>query len=201
MNPLSREARLERIYQEYQQDGRFEHFRQPGINFVPGRGSLRPAVVFVGEAPGRNENNGGEPFIGRAGAVLDELLDTVSVVRADTFITNVVKYRPPGNRTPTPVESAASTEYLQRELNVLRPNVVGLLGAVAVRTVFGQVAMGQVHGHTLTQRTGSGYRTYIALYHPAFGIYDPRNRDMMSNDFKKIVPLLSSITNNKAGVI
>lgn len=195
----SRRSRLDSIYRDSAEDPRFEHLREFGSSHVPGRGSTRPTLVLVGEAPGRNEDQGGEPFIGRAGQMLDELLASVSLDRGDIFITNIVKYRPPNNRTPTINEVDAGLDYLNRELRVLRPPVVGLMGQAAISTYFGGVKVGQVHGSWIHVPMGDGYYPKMfALYHPMFGVYASANRDLLFHDFAKVRAALSEYQHDMA---
>ena len=183
----TRAERLDSLRHRIENDPAFAHFRSLDRNYVPGRGPLRPELVLVGEAPGKWEDQGGEPFIGTAGRMLDELLVHIGVERSSVYITNVVKYRPKDNRTPNRYEVGCSMPYLDRELDILQPRVVGLLGQVAVSCYFGDVRMGQVHGSLNTQRTKVGdWRSYVALYHPMFGVYDRSNRKMLFRDFEQI---------------
>lgn len=199
MLPRSRSTRLERIYRESSRDPRFQHFRDLGSNHVPGTGCNRPRLVLVGEAPGKNEDEGGAPFVGRAGQMLDELLESIHVRRADIFITNVVKYRPPNNRTPTLEEIDAGLDYLVRELKVLRPQIVGLMGQAAVSTFFGSVKIGQVHGKWTNVQIDEGYwAKMFALYHPMFGVYQSSNRDMLFHDFSKMNEALNYLHQDMA---
>ncbi len=136
---------------------------------VPGEGDADTEVVFVGEGPGFNEDREGRPFVGRAGALLVQLLASIGWRREDVFITNVVKCRPPGNRDPQPDEIAACAPYLQRQLAVLDPAVVVTLGRYSMATFMPGVRIGQVHGTSqpVDPETGARNALAFAMYHPA----------------------------------
>ncbi len=136
---------------------------------VPGEGAPDTEVVFVGEGPGFNEDREGRPFVGRAGALLVQLLASIGWRREDVFITNVVKCRPPGNRDPQPDEIAACAPYLRRQLEALDPAVVVTLGRYSLATFMPGVRIGQVHGTSLPVDPDTGARDALAfaMYHPA----------------------------------
>lgn len=158
---------LEDIYCDYQRDPAFQPLRMQ-TRFVPGVGTQHRPILFVGEAPGRNEAKVGVPFVGAAGKVLDEALALHGIRRdLDTFITNVVKYRPPANRDPLPEEKAAAVPYLRREWSVLEPATTVLLGRHACETILGER---EIPGQVLVK--GGGWRFVIAL-HPAACLYNP----------------------------
>lgn len=197
----TRQRRLVRLQQAYEADPAFEHFRNLGRVYVPGHGSHRPEVVLVGEAPGSNEDKGGVPFIGRAGKMLDELLESIALPREDIYITNVVRYRPKNNNTPTREERDASLPYLLKELDILQPRVVGLMGQVAVSCFFGEVRIGSVHGNTTAYQSPSGvFRHYVALYHPMFGVYQRSNADLLFHDFKRLSETMKMTLDKRDGV-
>src|SRR5918997_1239700 len=132
---------------------------------VPGEGNPEAAVVFVGEAPGATEDELGRPFMGRAGKLLDELLAEAGVVRADVWITNVVKARPPKNRDPKAPEIAHWMPVLERELELIRPRLVVPLGRHALKHFAPAAKIGEVHGTLVEDRL-------FPLYHPAAAMYN-----------------------------
>lgn len=168
------------IYRAYDRDPAFADLRRGGKRVCPGRGSMRPEVVFVGEAPGRAEAATRKPFMGAAGQVLNALLDSVGMDRRNVFITNVVKYRPTigevtvRNRTPRPDEISASRPYLLAELAVFDGVPVVCLGNTPLRTLLRpdgpehKSRVGDWHGHAWWHDD----RQYMSLYHPAVGVYD-----------------------------
>ena len=116
------------------------------INAVPGEGSDSPSILFIGEGPGANEDEQGRPFVGRAGKLLDELLGVVPLLRSDVHITNVVKYRPPGNRDPLPGEVRACWPYLEAQIGLLKPHVIATLGRHAMNRFLPNARISDQHG-------------------------------------------------------
>jgi DNA polymerase len=166
-----------------QADPALAHFHADDERFVPGHGrEFMPELVLVGEAPGRNEAAQGVPFVGAAGRVLDELLEEVGLVRKDIWITNVIKWRPPGNRTPTPAEVAAAKPYLRRELEALsvRRRVGVVLGASALRVLNEDWRISECAGKWLNM---PGAWRWLAVKHPASALYNPRTRGTLSGQF------------------
>ncbi len=148
-------------------------------------------MVFIGEAPGYNEDQKGEPFVGRAGKVLDELLESVGLKREDVYITNIIKCRPPGNRDPNPEEIKACSYYLERQLAILEPKIIVPLGKFAMTFVFDKFGLGEekisdVHGQVFKVSNLTGTFKIIPLYHPAAATYDPRMKSVLLEDFKKL---------------
>ncbi|MDR1774932.1 MAG: uracil-DNA glycosylase [Actinomycetes bacterium] len=155
---------------------------------VWGTGPVPARVVFIGEAPGRREDAGGEPFIGAAGKILDELLERAHIRRADIYITNIVKCRPPENRDPADSEIVACRDYLNAQLRLLRPRVIVTLGAFATRLIL-QTGAG------ISGLQGRVFETHglqvLPLYHPAATIYDSNKRDPLF----AAAPLLDRLAN------
>src|SRR5512136_1265356 len=152
-------------------------------NAVPGEGAVRAAVLLVGEAPGRDEDMSGRPFVGRAGRILDAALGAARLPRESVFITNVVKCRPPGNRRPKPDEVAACRTYLMGQIACVQPRVVVMLGATALRALLGP-------GHNLKAARGKllhlGGLSVVATYHPAAVLYNRRLERRLRRDLKKV---------------
>ena len=155
---------------------------------VWGDGPATARVVFIGEAPGRKEDEGGRPFIGAAGKLLDELLERAHITRSDIYITNIVKCRPPSNRDPKDEEIIACRVYLNRQLQLLRPRVIVTLGAFATRLILQTSAgISSLQGRVFERH---GYRV-LPLYHPAATIYDMLKRE----PFFAAAPLLDRLVN------
>jgi uracil-DNA glycosylase len=152
--------------------------------FVPGEGDARADVVLVGEAPGASEDEAGRPFVGRAGRLLDELLEAAGLRRSDVFITNVVKARPPGNRDPRPDEIAHHRPWLDRQLAVIRPRVIVPLGRHALACFLPGVRIGEVHGQPL--EVGPGEPVLFPLYHPAAGLRSTKLRATLFDDVRRL---------------
>ncbi len=162
---------------------------------VPGEGSLDAEIMFVGEAPGRREDETGRPFVGAAGRLLSELLGSIGLRREDVFITNIVKCRPPGNRDPREEEIAACSPYLIRQIRLIKPRIIVALGRHSGRFLFTQAGLrwaplSAIHGKTYTVTIAGVTARLVATYHPAAALYNPRLRGVLEEDFKKIQSLL-----------
>ena len=149
---------------------------------MPGEGSATAPVVIVGEAPGANEDAQGRPFVGRAGAILDDLLPAAGLAREDVFITNVVKARPPGNRDPRADEVAHHLPFLDAQLEVIRPRLLVPLGRHALARFAPGLEISEVHGHVI-QRDG---RTLFPMYHPAAALHNPRLVTTLADDARAL---------------
>lgn len=156
---------------------------QSRTNVVVGSGPIDAKIMLIGEAPGRSEDKKGEPFVGSAGKELNRLLAFGVLKRDDIYITNVVKCRPPENRVPKSYEIEACHPYLQKQLEVIQPRLIVLLGKTASETMLGRkVEMGQEHGK-VAEHEG---RRYMITYHPAAIIYNRKLKETMEEDFKKL---------------
>jgi uracil-DNA glycosylase family 4 len=168
-------------------------------NAVPGEGPIPARILFIGEAPGKNEDLKGRPFVGRAGSILDGLLAGIGVAREEVFITNIVKCRPPKNRDPTSGEIEACRGYLEQQLALIRPEVIVPLGRFAMRWVleahgFSPGPIGEVHGTVFRLDGAHGEVAIIPVYHPAATIYRPGIRVELEGDFAAIAGILSGGT-------
>src|SRR5918999_1040741 len=148
---------------------------------VPGEGNLRSDVLLVGEGPGAREDATGRPFVGPAGQLLDELLRSIGWERADVFITNIVKCRPPGNRDPEPDEVAACAGYLERQERALDPAVVVTLGRHSLRRYLPGARIGEAHGRL--RRSFSGQHVF-PMSHPAAALHQASLRDTLFRDMR-----------------
>ena len=151
-------------------------------NLVPGEGPADASVMVVGEAPGRFEDESGRPFVGRAGALLTELLAAAGLAREDVYITNVVKARPPGNRDPSRAEVRHWMPVLELELSVIAPEIVVPLGRHALAHFAPAARIGEVHGTMLE----AGGRTLYPLYHPAAALRSTRLRETAFEDARRL---------------
>lgn len=172
------------IYEDYEKDSAFESLRKPGIRFVPGIGPLNPDIMLVGEAPGELENSHQEPFVGKAGRFLDQLLEKMDVFRERVYITNAIKYWPTNDegktRSPTPKELRYSQSYLLEEILTVNPRIVGLCGHSAITCIFPQVTnVNEVHAQLLGNM-------YVPLYHPAQMGYKPLMAGKMLKGYKML---------------
>jgi uracil-DNA glycosylase family 4 len=157
---------------------------------VPGDGSLNADVMFIGEGPGRNEDRTGKPFVGAAGKFLDELLESIELKRSEVFIGNVVKCRPPNNRTPLLSEIEACKPYLYAQIAIIQPKVICTLGNTPLATLISpNLTIGKVHGQVFEK---DGF-TFVPLYHPAAALYHNALKDTLKEDFKKLKSFLDEL--------
>lgn len=168
---------------------------------VPGEGDPETEVVFVGEGPGRDENEAGRPFVGASGRLLTELIESVGWRRDDVFITNVVKCWPPGNRDPQPDEIAACAPFLQRQLEILDPAVVVTAGKHSLGVFMPGERIGRVHGTARPADPATGARDALvfAMYHPAFALYDGSNRSTLETDIQALPTTLVAARARREG--
>ncbi|MDP3956839.1 MAG: uracil-DNA glycosylase [bacterium] len=164
---------------------------------VLGEGSHFARVVFVGEAPGKNEAETGRPFCGAAGRILDELLASISLPREDVYITNIVKDRPPGNRDPLPEEITLYSPFLVRQLDIIEPKVIAALGRFSMDFIFKLfnleptlLPISRMHGRVFEAKAAYGPVYLLPLYHPAVAIYNPHTKDELKSDFKVLSSLI-----------
>jgi uracil-DNA glycosylase len=158
---------------------------------VFGSGSPTAELMFVGEAPGFHEDQQGVPFVGQAGKLLDKLLGGIGLTRADVFVANVLKCRPPGNRDPMPEEISACEPHLFRQIELIEPKLVATLGNFATKLLSGKPAgITRVHGYE--QEVTLGARTVLLypLYHPAAALYTPSMLKVLEEDFARIPGIL-----------
>lgn len=170
---------------------------------VFGDGSASAEVVFIGEAPGKNEDIEGKPFVGAAGKFLNEMLALVNLAREDIYITNIVKYRPPGNRDPLPGEKKAFLPYLQQQLEIIQPKIVATLGRHSLNCFLPELFISQCHGEPKRvkislkgQKNNSLELVILPLYHPAAALYNGSQRQTLIDDFMKIPIILNKLTSN-----
>jgi uracil-DNA glycosylase family 4 len=165
--------------------------RETATQAVPGDGSPHAKVVFIGEAPGKNEDKEGRPFIGAAGKFLSEMLESIKMRREDIYITNVVKYRPPNNRDPLPEEKEACREWLHDELAFIKPELIVFLGRHAMNNFFPEEKISAVHGKLLHKHIeGMSTDNFLPLYHPAAALYNGALRAQLLKDFEAIPKIL-----------
>ncbi len=155
-------------------------------NAVPGEGPSSVDIMFIGEGPGYHENQQGKPFVGQAGAFLDELLAAANLKREEVFITNVVKCRPPGNRDPMPEELEACARYLDEQIALLNPKVIVTLGRFSMAKFIENAKISRIHG----QAHKIGNRLIVTMYHPAAALHQPALRPALVEDFSKLPRLL-----------
>jgi DNA polymerase len=159
---------------------------------VFGAGNADADLMFVGEAPGKNEDEQGIPFVGQAGKLLDQLLEEVGLERSDVFITNVLKCRPPGNRDPHPVEIENCQDYLFAQVELIRPKVVCTLGNFATKLLRADpTGITRIHGQPEVRVIGTRAVRLFPIFHPAAALYTRSNIELLREDFKKLPELLA----------
>jgi len=156
---------------------------------VFGDGSPNADIVFIGEAPGKNEDLQGIPFIGAAGKFLAEMLEMIGLKREDIYITNIVKYRPPNNRDPLPAEKQQWLPYLQEQISIIKPRLIVTLGRHSMDVLLPGLKISQVHGQPKRYMG----RVYLPLFHPAAALYNGGMRQTLIDDFALIPAILQKI--------
>ncbi len=156
---------------------------------VPGDGPYTADIMFIGEAPGYYEDKQGKPFVGAAGRYLNQLLEKNGLRRADVYITNIVKCRPPKNRDPLPDEIAACSPYLDRQIDLINPRVIVTLGRFALQHFFPGASITRVHGQP---REKDG-RIYFPIFHPAAGLHQPKWQPALEEDFRRLGELVREL--------
>jgi uracil-DNA glycosylase len=158
---------------------------------VFGSGDPAADLMFVGEAPGFHEDKQGVPFVGAAGKLLDQLLAGIGLTRADVYVANVLKCRPPGNRDPLPEEIEACEGHLWRQVELIQPRVVATLGNFATKLLSGRpTGITRVHGQEQETTLGGRRVLLYPLYHPAAALYTPRMLEVLKSDFARLPELL-----------
>ena len=182
---------LKAVYEEARQCTRCPLHRSR-TQVVFGAGNADADLMFVGEAPGANEDRMGLPFVGQAGQLLDKLLDEIGLERRDVFVANVLKCRPPDNRDPHPKEIEACQDYLRRQVDLIEPAVICTLGNFSTKLLRGEATgISRLHGHEEVRVIGSRAVHLYPLYHPAAALYTPSMLETLRGDFQRIPDLLA----------
>ncbi|MFB5631897.1 MAG: uracil-DNA glycosylase [Nitrosopumilus sp.] len=166
---------------------------QTRTNSVPGKGNFQSDVIFVGEAPGRNEDKHGEPFVGAAGKKLSAALEGAGVSREEVYITNVVKCRPPNNRVPNTTERDTCKEYLKNEISIIKPKIICILGNTAFNSVLGGSEITKFRGKLVRKDN----QLYFLTIHPAATIYNQELISTLNNDIVKLFDLIRELKNDR----
>lgn len=194
---------LEQIRKQILDDGVCPDLATTATQLVFGEGNPDANIVFIGEAPGKQEDLHGKPFVGAAGRFLDEMLASINLSREDIYITNIVKYRPPNNRDPLPEEKKAFLPYLQAQLEVIQPKVVVTLGRHSTNCFLPDLQISKVHGEPkrikiqMKEQASDVLEIVILpLYHPAAALYNGSMRQTLLDDFARIPDITSKLKNN-----
>ena len=163
-------------------------------NLVFGDGNINAKVMLIGEGPGANEDAEGKPFVGRAGKLLDKMLAAINLDRSKVYISNVVNYRPPNNRKPTEEEIERYLPYLKTHIEIIRPNIILLLGSTALNALIGsEVVISKARGKWIQKEIGSIKLWIIASFHPAFLMRQPAQKKLAWIDLKMLRDKLKNI--------
>ena len=189
----SKQTQLQQIANEILESDICPELRAGATQLVFADGNPEAAVVFIGEAPGKNEDQQGLPFVGAAGKFLNEMLESIGMKREDIYITNIVKYRPPNNRDPEPDEKKAFWPYLVRQLDVIRPKLVVTLGRHSMEYFLPNQKISAIHGEPKRITFGERKQVVMPLFHPAAALYNGNMKQTLIDDFAKIPVILSKI--------
>jgi uracil-DNA glycosylase family 4 len=166
---------------------------------VIGQGNHYADIMFIGEAPGKNEAETGRPFCGASGRVLDELLESIQLDRMDVYVTNIVKDRPPNNRDPHKGEIELYAPFLEQQIDLIQPKVIATLGRFSMEFILKRYKapeasqkISQLHGTIIRVKTGYGEAAIVPLFHPAAALYNPNQRETLVRDFQTLTQFISS---------
>ena len=162
-------------------------------NSVPGKGNFKSDVIFVGEAPGKNEDINGEPFIGIAGKKLTIALENAGITRDEIYITNIVKCRPPKNRVPTITERGTCKNYLEKEIEIIKPKIICILGNTAFNSLLNGKEIIKFRGKVVRKNN----QVYFLTIHPAATIYNQKLINVLKKDMKKLFKMIEEIKDKK----
>lgn len=195
-----KQAELDLIQTDIVKDNVCPDLAKTATSLVFGDGNPDADIVFIGEAPGKNEDEQGLPFVGAAGKFLQEMLSNINLKREQVYITNIVKYRPPDNRDPLPEEKKAFLPYLDRQLKVIKPLVVVTLGRHSMECFLPGQYISKIHGqpkrlkiHWDDKNPEANAVVILPLYHPAAALYNGSMRQTLTDDFNCIPEILRQI--------
>lgn len=202
MSTKNKQKELQRIEKELRTESLCS-LKSQATQPVAGEGNSNADLFFIGEAPGKNEDLQGKPFVGSAGKILNSLLESIGIKREDVFITSIEKFRPPQNREPKADEIMACFPYLERQIKIIQPKLIITLGRHALRRMLeweegkemkSPPSMEKLRGKIIEGKSG---RRYYALHHPAAVLYNPKLRETLQTDFKKISRILKDLNSKK----
>jgi DNA polymerase len=190
---MNKKTELDKIKQAILDDKVCPELAAGATQLVFGDGNVNAKIVFIGEAPGKNEDEQGIPFVGAAGKFLNEMLEMIDLQRSDIYITNIVKYRPPNNRDPLPEEKLAFLSYLARQLEVMQPLLVVTLGRHSMEAFLPDHKISQIHGEPKRVAFGKGKIVVMPLFHPAAALYNGSMRQTLIDDFVRLPLVLKKL--------
>jgi DNA polymerase len=190
---MTKKDQLDELNKYWQENCKCE-LRKTATQAVFGNGNPDSQIVFIGEAPGKSEDEQGIPFVGAAGKFLAEMLKSIGLEREDVYITNIIKYRPPNNRDPLPEEKELCNEWLINEVKIISPKLIVFLGRHSMERFFPSEKISEIHGKLLIKNTEEfGKQAFMPLYHPAAALYNGGMRETLIKDFRKIKIALEKI--------
>ena len=190
---MPKQAQLEALKRQIFNADVCSELRAQATQLVMGDGNVDADIVFIGEAPGKNEDIQGIPFVGAAGKFLNEMLAAAGMDRSDIYITNIVKYRPPNNRDPLPEEKKAFWPYLVKQLQIIRPKVVVTLGRHSMEYFLPGEFISKIHGEPKRVQFGDEKLVIVPLYHPAAALYNGGMRQTLIDDFVRVPEIISKL--------
>lgn len=187
---IGKEMEIEKLFEEIRKCRKCELWLTRK-NAVPGEGNIKAEIMIVGEAPGRNEDEQGRPFVGKAGQLLNEILEGLGIRREEIFITNIVKCRPPNNRDPTEREKETCSPYLLKQIEIIKPKYIICLGRHSASFLMSKIGMkfssiSEARGKEIEGKINGIEVKIIVTYHPAAALYNPNLRSEIENDLKKL---------------
>ncbi len=190
MNAVAaKQQQLDALQKRIQVEDPTPELRDGATQLVFGDGSAAAEIMFIGEAPGKHEDEQGKPFVGAAGKFLNEMLGMINLERQDVYITNIVKYRPPNNRDPLPNEKNAFLPFLQEQLAIIQPKLIVTLGRHSMDVLLPGLKISQVHGQPKRYKG----HVYLPLFHPAAALYNGGMRQTLIDDFALIPVIVEKI--------
>jgi DNA polymerase len=190
---VDKQAELDKVRQAIIDGNICPELAATATNLVMGDGNINADIVFIGEAPGKNEDEQGLPFVGAAGKFLNEMLAQAGMARSDVYITNIVKYRPPNNRDPLPNEKKAFWPFLLKQLQIIEPKVVITLGRHSMEYFLPGMFISQIHGQPKRIQFGDHKLVIVPLYHPAAALYNGSMRQTLIDDFLAVPEIIKKV--------
>ncbi|MGH7238090.1 MAG: uracil-DNA glycosylase family protein [Candidatus Saccharimonadales bacterium] len=195
----NKQQKLDEIQQKILADKVCPQLAEGAMQLVFGDGNPAAEIVFIGEAPGKNEDLQGKPFVGAAGKFLNKMLEMINLKREDVYITNIVKYRPPNNRDPEPLEKKDFLPYLQAQLEVIQPKIVATLGRHSLNCFLPDLQISKCHGKpkrvklSLKEAKDALEIVILPLFHPAAALYNGSMRQTLIDDFARIPEIINQV--------
>ena len=191
---MTQEEKLTALQNKILQDNVCPELAAQATQLVMGAGNPNADIVLIGEAPGKNEDEQGLPFVGAAGKFLNEMLASAGMNREDVYITNIVKYRPPNNRDPSPEEKKAFWPYLLKQIQIIEPKIVVTLGRHSMEYFLPGQYISKIHGQPKRIQLGDHEIVIVPLYHPAAALYNGSMRQTLIDDFMRMPELIAQIS-------